>query len=246
MKRLNRHHAKAKHWIKRNPKAFGILVSRSLEHADKQEKFSIRQLCEKLRWERDNGMHKGDESYAIPNEITRYVGIEIMREHPNTEPYMTTKMPKLRARATMAQAAAMVAVAREALSGKEQKLVWKVDLRRDVGEPDAPEDPDGYRDKRWTETLERLRRAIEDMEGTEDAVTPFGMIVVCMVGVDEGKPPKPVAVELSSSHLVDLGKFLTAKPPVGKWLLMGDDEFKEKSLGREAIPDSYFIDGVPF
>ena len=80
-------------WITRNPLAYGLLVERSKAHAAQRETFSIRQLCEKLRWEKQHGILKGSESYAIPNEITRYVGIAIMRAHPETEPYMTTKLP---------------------------------------------------------------------------------------------------------------------------------------------------------
>jgi len=80
-------------WMARNPLAYELLVQRSVDHARRQETFSIRQLCEKLRWERQHGILKGSESYAIPNEITRYVGIAIMRDHPETEPYMTTRLP---------------------------------------------------------------------------------------------------------------------------------------------------------
>lgn len=90
---MNNHEQKAQSWIARNPTAYSILCERSRAHASNSEKFSIRQLCEKLRWERDQGIHKGSESYAIPNEITRYVGIQIMRDHPSTEEWMTTKMP---------------------------------------------------------------------------------------------------------------------------------------------------------
>lgn len=90
---MNAHEQKAQLWITRNPNAYRILCERSRIHATNSEKFSIRQLCEKLRWERDQGIHKGSESYAIPNEITRYIGIQIMLDHPSTEDWMTTKMP---------------------------------------------------------------------------------------------------------------------------------------------------------
>ena len=90
---MNTHEQKAQLWIARNPNAYRILCERSRVHASNSEKFSIRQLCEKLRWERDQGIHKGSESYAIPNEITRYIGIQIMLDHPNTEEWMTTKLP---------------------------------------------------------------------------------------------------------------------------------------------------------
>jgi len=91
---MQTHEEKAGAWIARNPNAYQILCERSRIHASNSEKFSIRQLCEKLRWERDQGIHKGSETYAIPNEITRYVGIQIMRDHPSTQDWMTTKMPE--------------------------------------------------------------------------------------------------------------------------------------------------------
>lgn len=87
------HEQKAQSWISRNPNAYRLLCDRSRHHASNGEKFSIRQLCEKLRWEKDQGIHKGSESYAIPNEITRYVGIQIMLDHPSTQDWMTTKLP---------------------------------------------------------------------------------------------------------------------------------------------------------
>ncbi len=90
---MKSHEQKAKEWIARNPNAYSILCERSRIHASKSEKFSIRQLCEYLRWERDQGIYKGTETYAIPNEITRYVGIQIMKDHPSTEDWMTTKLP---------------------------------------------------------------------------------------------------------------------------------------------------------
>ena len=242
-----RFEARAAEWIRRNPTAYGLLMDRSVEHASKREKFSIRQLCEKLRWEREQNMTKGDESYAIPNEITRYVGIAIMRQHPETEEYMTTKLPRPadKPRATIEQATAMAAWARECLTGAEQKLVWCVDLRKDVGNPDAIGDVDGYHDRRWTKTITRLKSAIVSMEASEQSTTDFGMIVACMVGQRIGQPPQPVAVELAIPHMVDLGKLASKQPPVGKWRIMSDGEFSKAS--RDAsVPSNYFIDGIPF
>tara|TARA_R110002020_G_scaffold194133_1_gene394715 strand:+ start:2453 stop:3121 length:669 start_codon:yes stop_codon:yes gene_type:complete len=222
-------------------------VDRSREHASKREKFSIRSLCEKLRWEREQGIQTGSESYAIPNELTRYIGIAIMRAYPDTEEHMTTKLPKPTEskRATIEQATAIAAWARECLTGREQKLVWCVDLRRDVGEPDAVGDVDGYNDRRWTETLSRLKAAILSMEAGENTTTDFGMIVACMVGVQEGESPQPVAVELSVPHMVDIGKLASKQPPVGRWRIMSEGEFSEASRNK-STPSSYFIDGIPF
>lgn len=148
-------------------------------------------------------------------------------------------------RATIEQAVGLAALARESLSGKRQKLVWFVDLRKDVGEPDAIGDIDGYHDMRWTDTLSRLKETIRAMEDDPDTVTDFGMIVVCMVGRDEGETPTPVAVELSIPHKVNIGKLMSNQPPMGRWRLMGEGEFSEATKNR-STPSSYFIDGIPF
>ena len=70
------------------------------------------------------------------------------------------------------------------------------------------------------------------------------MIVVCMVGRDEGEPPQAVAVELSIPHLINIGKLMSKQPPVGRWRLMAEGEFTQATNG--STPSTYFIDGIPF
>ena len=148
-------------------------------------------------------------------------------------------------RATIEQGSALALWAREALSGNPQKLVWHVDLRKDVGEPDAVGDPDGYNDRRWTETIKRLHNSLQRLEGHPNTVTTFGFIVVCLVGCEEGETPRPVSVELSVPHLVDAGVMLSRRPPVGRWFIMSDQEVGLMTKDR-STPDTYFIDGIPF
>jgi len=99
--------AQAKSWVKRNPAGYSLLESRSLEKAEREEKFSIRELCERLRWEKNHGILKGEESYAIPNALTRYIGLQIMKEHPETQEWMTTKMADLGPLASYGRRAAL-------------------------------------------------------------------------------------------------------------------------------------------
>jgi len=146
-------------------------------------------------------------------------------------------------RATLEQAAAFVALTLEILEKQPQKLVWGVDLRKDLGEPDIKEDPDGYEDGRWTDVLGNLRKALYAQQGGEQSVTPFGLIVVCKGGMVENEP-RPLRVTLSTEHMVDMGKWLNTTPPVGKWLVLSSEQEQARTEGE--IPSMYFIDGVPF
>jgi len=118
-------------------------------------------------------------------------------------------------RPTNEQAAALAALTLEVLTQKPQKLVWRVDLRRDVGKPDAIGDLDGYADGRWTATLDRLRAALDEQTG-DYATTPFGLIVVLPLPPKQSSTNPPFGVtsfisQRSSATGFTVGwKFLTS------------------------------------
>jgi hypothetical protein len=251
MSRQERLNERAQEWIVANPAGYGWLVERAKAHSEAGKKFAIKKLIEQLRWDTEQGTRPeaGGSDFAIPNALTRYIGHAIMRAHPETEQYMTTRLPKgeqveahASTRATIEQAAAMTAWAREALTGLPQKLVWCVNLRKELGEPD---DGDGYSDGRWEALLERLKAMVAGMKDEPNSVTPLGLIVVCMVGSRVGGSPQPVAVELSIPAKVDAGKLMAKNPPKGEWRVMGEGEFKDATKGI-STPRSYFTDGIPF
>ena len=141
------------------------------------------------------------------------------------------------------EATAYAAWALEALTGHQQALTWRVDLRRDVGTPDAIGDEDGYHDQRWTQAISRLKQALEDHQGHPQARTQLILLIDCMVGVEQGVP-HPVRVDLSTPQDVIVALLSSYPPPYGKWQLRSSEVLHSEY--RVSTPETYFIDGIPF
>lgn len=269
-------HAKACEWIDRNPHGFSLLVHRSLAHANAHEKFSIRQLCEKLRWEKEHGLFKDDEEYAIPNAITRYLGLEIMRRHHQTEQYMSTRKPKTTiptdlytgcpdvVEEQIGMSMVVAAWAKEELSSEEQILVWRVDLEVDLGSTDDNDEPDVYEDGRYTELLSRLSSKLKTTIGT----TKLIVLTRCHGGNRHWPERGWTVTELQADQTkqqVDLHSWTTTDPPIGSWRLMTAAEIRRATVGDNRLPTNqalvkqeedqrvptgvpvtYFLDGIPF
>lgn len=252
-------YAKACEWIERNPQGFSLLTHRSLDHTNQQQKFSIRQLCEKLRWEKQHGILKGDESYAIPNEITRYIGWEIMRLHPQTEKWMSTRGPQPLERDGFDQmmehvqkstglptgvdnyprgtAIAAAFWTRSVLSADSLVLVWNVDLETSLGKCEDDNEPDVYQDGRFTTIIDRLKSRLKE----EDGSTP---LVVRVRTQWRGW----VGMEYSGNQTVTVSEWCQLNPPIGWWSISSESGWKiadNQGMTIE-VPSSFFMDGIPF
>lgn len=139
-------------------------------------------------------------------------------------------------------ATVLAAWALEALTGEPQRLCWQVDLIRDLGEPDAVGDPNGYDDGRWTTILERLRRALEAHQEDAGAQTRLA-VRVGGVMLDNGRNERRTyAVLMGCPHRVNVARLSHRGAPVGRWALIPDNDPTDGT----ALPDNYFIDGIPF
>ena len=239
---------KADEWIERNPEGYRLLVHRSLARAQKGERFSIRQLCESLRWEKQNGILSGVDEFAIPNAITRYIGLRIMEQHPATEEHMTTRKPEPatdvypqgNAQGVDNQrgvSGAIAAWVKEVLSCQEQVLVWRLDLESTFGSSPDPMYPDLYPDGRVTRLIDRLKSRLKISKGT----TTLTMMVRCR----EGWPEREyVRVEYGGNTQVNLSQWIQHQPPAGCWAIMSRQDARiDDNIG---IPVTYFRDGIPF
>lgn len=76
-------------WIADNPEAYARFVELAMEKVARQEEFSIGALTEVVRWDASIRFKKRD--FAIPNALRRYIAIYMMEQHPEIEPWCTTK-----------------------------------------------------------------------------------------------------------------------------------------------------------
>ena len=159
------------------------------------------------------------------------------------EPSVTEPAQKPLGASPRGDATAYAAWALESLTGHQQALTWRVDLRRDVGTPDAIGDEDGYHDQRWTQAIARLKQALQDHQGHPQARTQLILLIDCMVGVEQGVP-HPVRVDLSTPKDVIVALLSSYPPPYGKWQLRSSEVLHSEY--RVSTPETYFIDGIPF
>lgn len=81
--------AKAKAWIERNPKAWSYISQQAVNCAKNNKRFGMKELCEHVRWHMK--INEGDEEFKLCNTYTAYFARILISEHPEVEPYITTK-----------------------------------------------------------------------------------------------------------------------------------------------------------
>jgi hypothetical protein len=242
---------KALDWIARNPDGYALLTHRSLAKTQKEERFSIRQLCESLRWEEEHGLRKGETEFAIPNELTRYIGLSIMDQHPQTEEYMTTRRPKTDP-AVYPQpvdkpvdiprgvAGAVAGWTLEVLAKSPLVLCWFVDLELSLGIPPEGCEPDVYPDRRFADLIDRMKSRLKISKGETDLV----MMIKCRAGFRYRGEREHTRVEYQGNTSVSVSEWTQHSPPVGRWALVPANS--SLIADNTPLPDSYFTDGIPF
>ena len=242
---------KALDWITRNPDGYALLVHRSLAKTQEEERFSIRQLCESLRWEKQHGLLKGMEEFAIPNELTRYIGISIMDQHPHTEQYMTTRRQKKDTTVypqavdnavdiPNGVAGAVAGWSLEVLAGTPFVLCWFVDLELSLGIPPKGCEPDVYPDGRFADLIGRMKSRLKTSKGETQLV----MMVKCRAGFRYRGEREHTRVEYQGNTSVTVSEWTQHSPPVGRWALVPANS--SLIADNSPLPDSYFTDGIPF
>lgn len=154
------------------------------------------------------------------------------------------------------QAMAMAAWAMHTLGAWPVRLVWCVDLARDVG-PDADEvhDPSHATDPPttlWGTYLTRFRDALDRQEwggGTKAHIA----LTVRYTSAASGKR---LEITFDLPWTVCLATVARARPPVGVWRLVWEPQRKVHPIyGHRAdympfegdsLPSTFFYDGIPF
>ena len=150
------------------------------------------------------------------------------------------------------QARAIAAWALHTLGDWPVRLVWCVDLRRDVGpEADYPKDPTNpYEvETQWGSYLQRFRDAL-DRQPHGPANTPIGLVT------RHNLPDTGEGVEVSFRlpYGANLACIAGGAPPVGVWRIgwipprQKDPLHGHESLEFEGdrLPDSFWYNGIPF
>lgn len=76
-------------WVEANPLAYARFEELALAKALRGERFSIGSLTEVVRW--DASIRFGKHDFKIKNGLRRYIAIKLMQDHPEIEPYITTR-----------------------------------------------------------------------------------------------------------------------------------------------------------
>ncbi|NBR00720.1 MAG: hypothetical protein EBT79_13475 [Actinobacteria bacterium] len=77
-------------WIRDNPDVYARFVELAREKVGRCEQFSIAAITEVVRWDATVRFAKGKD-FAISNSIRRYIALRMVEDHPEFEPYITTK-----------------------------------------------------------------------------------------------------------------------------------------------------------
>jgi hypothetical protein len=81
---------RADDWIAGNPDVYARFIELALEKVGRCEQFSIAAITEVVRWDASVRFAKGTD-FAISNSIRRYIALRMVEDHPEIEPYITTK-----------------------------------------------------------------------------------------------------------------------------------------------------------
>ena len=204
-----------KEWIRQNPSGFDRLLAQAKAKTLRAEKFSIRELCERLRWERSNGLSRGDSQFMLPNAITRYLGIEIMRQVPDSIAFMTTRLPvddnslssnsevitKAKIKSLTLTHAAFCLI-----TGKQPVIEWWVDLR--MLEHDLTLDE-------WKSMVLGLIKTLENASPVPIPGPQLPIHITLAIGDEQ----TGYAEDTTDTGWVSHVAILATHPPYGQWRL---------------------------
>lgn len=74
--------AQAAGWIKANPQAFALFERFALEMADRQRKFGMKALAERVRWQVMATWEKDAEGFKLNNNLVSFLSRELINRHP--------------------------------------------------------------------------------------------------------------------------------------------------------------------
>jgi hypothetical protein len=140
---------------------------------------------------------------------------------------------------------ALTAAAIEVLTEQPQRLWWCVDLKRDIG-PDAekviePGSPWG--ETPFAKVLMELKQALDSQ--TWASPCTLGYVIRCELP----STGRVVDLDLWGGYNVDVVRFTRRSPPVGVWRWgpepRGSDRYTMPGE-RFRLPDSFYLDGIPF
>lgn len=79
---------RAADWITANPQAFALFERFALQMAERGRSFGMKALAEKVRWEVMATWDKDADGYRLNNNLTAYLGRELVARHPELEPFI--------------------------------------------------------------------------------------------------------------------------------------------------------------
>jgi hypothetical protein len=81
---------RADDWIAVNPDVYARFIELALEKVGREEPFSIAAITEVVRWDATVRFARSRD-FAISNSIRRYIALRMVEDHPEIEPFITTK-----------------------------------------------------------------------------------------------------------------------------------------------------------
>ena len=88
------HRARARQWIEDNPQVFALFERFALQMVERGKRFGIGQLAERVRWEVAMSWDKDDQGFRINNNYRAYLARELIKRHPQIEPFIEMRKTK--------------------------------------------------------------------------------------------------------------------------------------------------------
>lgn len=85
----DRYRSEADAWIADNPEAWEYMTDQAVLSASNGRRFGIGALCEVVRWKMRNV--EGRTGFKLNNNHRAAFARRLIREHPEVEPYITTR-----------------------------------------------------------------------------------------------------------------------------------------------------------
>jgi hypothetical protein len=82
------HKAKAEAWAKEHPEAFALFERFALQLAERNRRFGMKQIAERVRWEVAASWEKDAEGFRINNSYTAWLGRMLVQKHPHLARYI--------------------------------------------------------------------------------------------------------------------------------------------------------------
>lgn len=147
---------------------------------------------------------------------------------------------------------AMAAWTLDTLAAWPVRLVWCVDLERDVPEADGTVDPSKPDTTRWGQYLTRLRNALNGQPRTGG----YEARIALSVRYTTRSSGKKLVITYDLPWSINVALLGKAPPPVGVWRLLWEPQrkiaktHKHRHRGMpfegDNLPDSFWRDGIPF